>query len=128
MSINEENMSFTFNDVNDYDNNEEVDLSFFLNKDEFYHDNNLVMDDFNVSLITNYQVNYTVKELLLICDYYGFSKEIKANKCNKDEIIQCLVHFESDKRNEIIVYKRKQMWFYINNLKNDKFMKRFIIW
>jgi len=31
----------------------------------------------------NYNENYTVKELLIICEYYGFAKDLKANKYNK---------------------------------------------
>jgi hypothetical protein len=78
--------------------------------------------------IINYNENYTVKELLLICEYYGFAKELKANKCNKEQIIHFLVIFESDVKNSDIVCKRQNMWFYINELKNDKFMKKFVIW
>ena len=76
----------------------------------------------------NYHENFTVKELLLICDYYGFAKELKTNKCNKDQIIEILVSFESDLNNSDIVFKRQNMWFFINELKNDKFMKRFLLW
>ena len=76
----------------------------------------------------NYNENFTVKELLLICDYYGFGKELKSNKCNKEEIIEILVSFESDSNNSEIVFKRQNMWFYMNELKNDKFMKKFLLW
>jgi len=76
----------------------------------------------------NYYNNYTVKELLLICEYYGFAKDLKTNKFNKKQIIDFLVAFESDINNLDIVFKRQNMWFYINELKNDKFMKKFVIW
>ena len=89
-------------------------------------------DDFNDELavpkMINYHENFTVKELLLICDYYGFAKELKTNKCNKDQIIEILVSFESNLNNSDIVFKRQNMWFFINELKNDKFMKRFLLW
>jgi DNA integrity scanning protein DisA with diadenylate cyclase activity len=89
-------------------------------------------DDFNDELavpkMINYHENFTVKELLLICDYYGFAKELKTNKCNKDQIIEILVSFESDLNNSDIVFKRQNMWFFINELKNDKFMKKFLLW
>lgn len=84
-------------------------------------------DDSNITHMLNYQDNFTVKELLLICDYYGFSKKLKNNKCNKDQIIQHLVYFESDPDNSEIVCKRRNMWFYIEELKNDKFMKKYIL-
>lgn len=76
----------------------------------------------------NYNENYTVKELMLICDYYGFAKEIKSNRFNKEQIINYLVTFENDITNADIVFLRKKLWFYINELKNDKFMKKFVIW
>ena len=78
--------------------------------------------------IINYNENYTVKELLVICEYYGFLKEIKTNKCNKEQTIEILVNFENDPINNDIVFKRQNLWFYINELKNDKFMKKYILW
>ena len=76
----------------------------------------------------NYNENFTVKELLIICDYYGFAKTLKNSKCNKEQIIEILVSFESDLNNSDIVFKRQNMWFYMSELKNDKFMKKFLLW
>jgi DNA integrity scanning protein DisA with diadenylate cyclase activity len=91
-------------------------------------ENNEFNNDLTVPKMMNYHENFTVKELLLICDYYGFAKELKTNKCNKDQIIEILVSFESDLNNSDIVFKRQNMWFFINELKNDKFMKKFLLW
>jgi capsular polysaccharide biosynthesis protein len=85
-------------------------------------------NDIMVSHMVNYTENYTVKDLLLICDYYGFSKELKINRRNKQQIINFLVSFETDSLNSDIVCKRKNMWFYVNELKNDKFMKKYVLW
>lgn len=82
----------------------------------------------NVQQMYNYAENYTLKELLMICEYYGCAKELKHNKYNKQQIINFLVMFELDIKNSDIVFKRQNMWFYINQLKNDKFMKKFILW
>jgi hypothetical protein len=87
-----------------------------------------VNDGFIIPHMINYNENYTVKELLLICDYYGFAKDMKSNKFNKEQIISFLISFESDENNADIVFKRQNMWFYINELKNDKFMKKFVLW
>jgi hypothetical protein len=84
--------------------------------------------DLSFPYMINYSENSTVKELLLICDYYGFAKELKANKCNKEQIIQILVEFEMNPLNSDVVYKRRTAWFYANELKNDKFMKKFVLW
>ena len=101
-----------------------------INVEEFMAEieNNELDDDLTVPKMINYHENFTVKELLLICDYYGFAKELKTNKCNKDQIIEILVSFESNLNNSDIVFKRQNMWFFINELKNDKFMKRFLLW
>ena len=99
-------------------------------------DMNKLLEELNASnkntltfqICKEYNDNYTVKELLLICDYYSISKELKLFKCNKEKIIQSLVEFETFQSNNDIVLKRKQLWFYINELKNDKIMKKFVIW
>jgi hypothetical protein len=85
-------------------------------------------NDLIVPQMINYNENFTVKQLLIICQYYGFAKDVKTNKYNKEQIINFLVSFESDPTNSDIVFKRKNMWFYMNELKNDKFMKKFILW
>jgi hypothetical protein len=90
--------------------------------------NSELNDSLVVSKMINYQENHTVKELLIICDYYGLSKELKQHKCNKDQIIEILVSFESDTNNSDIIFKRQNLWFYMNELKNDKFMKKYLLW
>lgn len=91
-------------------------------------ENTELNDELAFPQMINYHENYTVKELLTICEYYGFAKELKNNKYNKEQIIDFLVSFESDINNSDIVFKRQNMWFYINELKNDKFMKKFVLW
>ena len=90
--------------------------------------NSELNDSLSVSKMLNYNDNFTVKDLLIICDYYGFSKELKHRKCNKEQIIEILVSFESDPTNDDIVNKRQSLWFYIGQLKNDKFMKKYVLW
>ena len=84
-------------------------------------------NEVSIYLTVNYKENYTVKELLLICEYYGFAKDLKNNKCNKDEIIEFLVIYETNINNVDIVSKRQNMWNYMNELKNDKFMKKYVV-
>jgi hypothetical protein len=104
--------------------NEKIDIEEFMTEME-----NVEFDeDLTLPQMINYRENFTVKELLLICEYYGFSKELKNNKCNKDQIIEILVSFESDLNNYEIVFKRQNLWFYMSELKNDKFMKKFLLW
>ena len=85
-------------------------------------------DNANASLALYYEMNYNVKQLLLICDYYKITKELRLNKSNKMDIINTLVLCENSEENMELVLKRKQLWFYINELKNDKFMKKYVLW
>ena len=116
MDNDDENIYFIINDEEESSN-----IITNINNNE-----NIKTDDFFTQMV-DYNENFIVKELLLICEYYGFAKELKTKKYNKGEIIQFLILFESDKENENIVLKRKKMWFYMNELKNDKFMKKYII-
>jgi hypothetical protein len=121
------NISFFFddNEVND-DRNTELDISLLMKKLENTELNNNT--ELYVPHIINYNENFTVKELLVICEYYGIAKELKSKKCNKEEIVYFLVEFESNHNNVDIVCKRQNMWFYMNELKNDKFMKKYVLW
>ena len=87
-----------------------------------------VTDSATVSQIIHYTDNCTVKDLLVVCDYYGFAKGLKSCKCTKEQIVECLVSFETDPTNADIVFKRQTAWFYIHELKQDKFMKKFVLW
>ena len=128
---NNENISFLLEPNNDGFN----DVDSVINIDDFLqeindeiNDHNYNDDDLVIPKIINYNENFTVKELLLICEYYGISKELKSNKCNKEVIINFLVDFESNCMNTQIVLKRQRLWLYINELKNDKFMKKYVLW
>ena len=124
-NYNEQNVAISYY-IEEIENQEkeEINIEEFMAEME----TNEFNDDLTVPKMINYHENFTVKELLLICDYYGFAKELKTNKCNKDQIIEILVSFESDLNNSDIVFKRQNMWFFINELKNDKFMKKFLLW
>jgi len=119
-NIENENISFCIDDTSAM--NAELDISQFLGDAE------LDIDDQKTSFMLNYQLNMTVRQLLQICDYYGISKGLKTNKCTKDEIICLLVGFEENAENYEIVSRRRLMWFYIEELKSDKYMKKFLFW
>ena len=122
----DENISFLLDDIYEEKSEAELDLSTFLNDCNI--DTDILDNELMIPKILDYQTNYTVKELMIICDYYNISKEVKTNKYNKDDLISFLVNFEIDPCNENIVFKRQNMWFYMNELKNDKFMKKFVLW
>jgi hypothetical protein len=136
--MNNENIFFSIDDnddnlENNLENNLEInnisELLNEINNDDFINQMNNFSDEqvFEV-LCYEYKINCTVKELLLICDYYGIAKEMKSNKYSKDEIISALVQFENNPINNDIFMRRQSMWYYIDKLKNDKFMKKYVLW
>ena len=122
---NKDNIDFSIVEENSKEDNFDIDdfLKEFEKTTDKYNSNH----DFVFPQMVNYSLNYTVKELLVICEYYGIAKALKVSKCNKETIINILIDFESNPLNADIVFKRQNMWFYINELKNDRFMKKFII-
>ena len=99
MSNEEQNISIAYYMDEMENNNSELDIEELLNEIE----NTELNDEMTIPKIINYSENFTVKELLLICEYYGFAKDMKLNKFNKDEIIQVLVDFERNPNNSNIV-------------------------
>ena len=84
-------------------------------------------DDMYTEMV-NYDMNFTVKHLLLICDYYGLVKDVRTNKMKKQDVIEQILLFENNMENYEVVIRRKELWYYLNELKNDKMMKKFVIW
>ena len=60
------------------DDNDDEPNMFYCGNDENYYNN-----------------EYTVKDLLKICNYYGIEKNIKSSKCKKQDIISTIIYFES---------------------------------
>lgn len=97
-------------------NDDETNMDYFLKKSNFGNDELF------------YEEEYTVKDLLKICSYYGLDKDIRTSKCKKQDIIATIVYFESLPENTEIVHKRNRMWAYITELLHDKKMKKYVIW
>jgi len=140
-----ENITYYFDDINldETDNNADTDtdteLAILLNEFEQLATNNssiLYEEDDILSEMKNYELNYTIKQLLFICDYYGLTKQAKnseyygtnARTMKKNDIISLIVMFEKNIDNIEVVMKRKEFWFYLDTLKADKIMKKFVIW
>ena len=70
-----------------------------------------------------YDESYTKKQLETIAHYYSIS----TRKKRKIDIIQDIILFENDPTNHEITNKRKLMWFYLYELNNDRFLKKYII-
>ena len=110
---------------------EEFDKVEFTNNANNHHNFDFLgseyyQQDQSIAIINIYNENYSVKDLQKICEYYGITKS--AQKLKKMDVIFFIMSFESAEENLSIVLKRKQLWHYIETLKEDKFMKRFILW
>ena len=110
--VDEVNKFDKFNECNEQDN-----LNYIIT--EFLDEGDA--DDF---LFQDYNA-YTLKQLTYICEYYGISKNIK-RKSTRDEITHMIIYFENLSINYLIVNKRKKLWFYLAELKSDKYLKKFI--
>ena len=121
--------------IHENDDEDSDDLNIFLSSnqenkliDNSYENNYIsCLDIENIDAITaievDYTLNFTIKQLKIICEYY----KIKFKKLNKEKIIQEIINFESNIDNQETTHKRKLLWYYLEELKNDKFTKRFII-
>jgi hypothetical protein len=127
--------SYGDDDENSQEYNINVDISNFLLEFEKMaqtkqkKNNNFVMSEAELYVeISNYDMNYTSKQLALICECYGLNKDVKLNKLKKHDLIEKIMIFENSANNIVEVYKRKQLWSYLEELKADKFFKKFVIW
>ena len=133
----DENISFFLNEINNANNNNNN------NNNNNSNQNLSILDDFNntelnnyvnikndsiVAMMKFYELNFTIKQLLTICEYYGIVKELKANKSKKPDIINAIIIFENNPENSDIFLQRQKLWYFMEELKSDKFMKKFIMW
>jgi hypothetical protein len=79
--------------------------------------------DYFLAQMSEYDMNYNLKQLCMIYEYYNLGK---VSKLKKADMIQAIVLFEHELDNYEIVMRRQQLWHYLEELKADKFMKRFI--
>ena len=46
---------------------------------------------------------------------------------NKQDLISEIVIFETSEENIAIVERRKELWFYINEIREDKYLSKYLI-
>ena len=102
-------------DQNELDQNE-------LDQNEFEY-------NYSVEELYTMYMSYSVKSLTQVLEYYNINKyNINSKKkLVKDEIVQILILFEADKCNKYLVKNRRRLWHNINELQNDSFFKKFIM-
>jgi len=121
----EENIVYNLNGVN-LDRNTNVDIH------QLYEDYSINFSDEDEQLANemNNLYNCNVGELKKIIEYYNVHDEnftYKLNKKRKEEIINIILYYEKDIDNSDIVYRRKILWFYLKELKSDKYLSKYII-
>lgn len=125
--VEENNLNYEIKENNNISNNNDVDSilnneNFFQNCEfqeqfQFFDEDNLMAQH------VDYFENYTLKMLNHICNYYKISK----TRLKKEQIIELIIQFENNPDNSVLVYERKRMWHYINELKNDSYFTKFVI-
>lgn len=115
-----ENTENVTEDIIDYNND-------FKQNNVYYEIKEMYKNKYGINNEEFYQ-EYTVKELLRICDYYDIEKYVKSAKCKKLDIISSIVYFESLPENAEIVNRRHTVWCYIMELIHDPKMKKYVIW
>jgi len=115
MSLHDENIVINIdentNKHDEYDEHDENELETILKEiNDFSYseiENNNENDWYSTSTLIaksiDYDTNYNVKQLMLICEYYGLSKEVKANRFKKCELIPFLLDFEENIENSLII-------------------------
>lgn len=119
-----ENISFFLQDkIEDTD----IDISELLYEFEVLNTNlnTKVKNNNNNNEILN---DYNISELQKICDFYDLLKNVKIAKYKKADIINAINYYESNESNSEIVNKRLKFWANMNELMQDKIMRKYIIW
>ena len=73
--------------------------------------------------ILDYKTNYLKNDLIKIAEYY----DIDIRKKTKHILIEDILSFENNPENCIIVERRQTMWFYLNELMDDNYLRKYII-
>tara|TARA_B100001758_G_scaffold247874_1_gene267972 strand:- start:10884 stop:11192 length:309 start_codon:yes stop_codon:yes gene_type:complete len=83
-----------------------------------------IYSDNTVAKEIDYSINYTLPLIQSICGFY----EIPYKRIKKQDLIYNLVEFESNIENIETVEERKRLWFYMEELKKNKYLSKYIIY
>lgn len=94
-----------------------------LIQDDKTKDDYILDNDSYIMQELDYQENFTVKMLGYILDYYKINKR----KMKKIDMIDAIIMFENNEENAQLVEQRKLLWFYVNELREDTFFQKYIL-
>jgi len=109
------NIEDILKEFEDLENEQDPNVNFNI---EMSYEQDLIFAKMN-----NYEINFTVRQLQNICDYY----KISCKKMKKPELIAAIVDFENNPEHVVSVMKRQKMWYYMEKMREDTFMKKFIV-
>ena len=128
---NRKNVSYSLKDNNTKNTNVTYEsLIEKVNNEATKIDNNFFNDedvDYIIACELEYRDNYTKPQLEIIAEYYNIPKKENRRVKRKDKLIEDIVIFEKDITNYDIVQRRKTLWFYIEEIRNDSYLSKFLI-
>jgi len=116
-----ENLTYTLEEIDNA--NEKVTYNQLIREVDLIEMTSEMQFDTLMAKEINYSTNFTRKDLDRIADYYSIGKRKKL----KDELIQDIIIFENDPENIEITYRRKKLWSYMEEIKDDKYLRKFLI-
>ena len=124
MSTKAENISFSLQETCSNENNKNI-VSYeeLVKEVDLMEMTSIIGIDDYISMEIDYQTNYLKKDLERIADYYEISKRKK----RKEQLAEDIVLFEQDPENIEIVFQRKKLWSYVEEIKCDKYLSKFLI-
>tara|TARA_S200000501_G_C20660098_1_gene671500 strand:- start:475 stop:870 length:396 start_codon:yes stop_codon:yes gene_type:complete len=113
------NTDISYDDLlNDVNSHEKV-----VNKIEYNDD---FSNEYTV-LSIHYKENFLKKELERIAEYYEISLKNNRRKKKKEDLVNDIVLFEINVENTYIVERRKELWLYIEEIKSDSYLNKFLL-
>ena len=76
----------------------------------------------NPSALMNEMEKLSMNELRRIAEYYDLKKSRK-----KEELVESIVYFECSMGNVEAVFRRRKLWFFLNELKEDNYLNKYIL-
>jgi hypothetical protein len=119
----EQNVQITFKEKTLPEDACEVSYSDLLKEVDMMEMTADLFDDDIIALELEYDTNYTKKELEKIIDYYKLDKRNK----RKSDIIESIIFFEKNVQNIEKVHMRKKLWSYMEEIKEDDYLRKFLI-
>lgn len=124
MTTKAENISFSLQETCSNENNKNI-VSYeeLVKEVDLMEMTSIIGIDDYISMEIDYQTNYLKKDLERIADYYEISKRKK----RKEQLAEDIVLFEQDPVNIETVFQRKKLWSYVEEIKCDKYLSKFLI-